>query len=369
MVPGIYMLAKLLFKRTDISAALTLLFTFDFMHFAQTRIATIDSFPVLFILWMFYFMLRYLYMSFYHESLAKTLLQLFLSGVFMGLACASKWIGIYAAFGLAALLFYTLYRRLREYIEAKRLLAAPQGKGDEARRALCAEVTRKFPTYTAVTLACCVVFFIVIPLVIYIGSYYQYMFRPGDPHTLKDVWDAQKYMLTYHVGVKEPHPFESNWYAWPIMIRPIWYFMGEYLPEGMVSTINSFGNPIVWWGGLAAFIWLACRVILGAGSKDKRMLFVLIGLAAQFLPWVMVPRTTFIYHYFASVVFITMAIGFVLEHFSAQGGWKAKLYIPAVAVAIVLFVWFYPVISGHMVSNAWADTTKWLPSWVLFRRG
>lgn len=61
------------------------------MHFTQTRIATIDSFPVLFMMVMFLFMARWMQMSFYHQKLWKTLVPLFFSGVFMGLAIASKW--------------------------------------------------------------------------------------------------------------------------------------------------------------------------------------------------------------------------------------------------------------------------------------
>ena len=39
------------------------------------------------------------------------------------------------------------------------------------------------------------------------------------------------------------------------------------------------------------------------------MILVLIGFASQFLPWVLVPRSTFIYHYFASVPFIILGVG------------------------------------------------------------
>ena len=50
MVPVMYLLVKQLVKRTDLSFIGCFLMTFDCMHFTQTRIATIDSYAVLFIM-------------------------------------------------------------------------------------------------------------------------------------------------------------------------------------------------------------------------------------------------------------------------------------------------------------------------------
>ena len=46
MLPVLYHLLKQLFGRTRLCTAGTLLFAFDFMHFTQTRIATIDTYAV-----------------------------------------------------------------------------------------------------------------------------------------------------------------------------------------------------------------------------------------------------------------------------------------------------------------------------------
>lgn len=99
MIPAIYLLAMQLMKRTRWAALSALLLTADCMHFTQTRIATIDSFPVLFMMVMFLFMARWMQMSFYHQKLWKTLVPLFFSGVFMGagrspasgLAVTARW--------------------------------------------------------------------------------------------------------------------------------------------------------------------------------------------------------------------------------------------------------------------------------------
>ena len=105
MIPAIYLLAMQLMHSTKWAALCALLLASDCMHFTQTRIATIDSFPVLFMMLMFLFMARYMKMSFYHQRLRDTFVPLALSGFFMGLAIASKWIGCYGAVGLAVLFF------------------------------------------------------------------------------------------------------------------------------------------------------------------------------------------------------------------------------------------------------------------------
>ena len=86
MVPIIYLFAKRFFNKEWISIVTTLLFAFDFMHFVQTRIATIDVFVTLFIMLSYYFMYCYLQKSFYDTKLQKTFIPLGLCGVAMGLS-------------------------------------------------------------------------------------------------------------------------------------------------------------------------------------------------------------------------------------------------------------------------------------------
>ena len=60
MLPGMYLLGKQLTKKTSIATFACLFMTFDCMHLTQTQIATIDSFPVLFIIFAYFFLLRFL---------------------------------------------------------------------------------------------------------------------------------------------------------------------------------------------------------------------------------------------------------------------------------------------------------------------
>ena len=86
----------------------------DAMHFTQTRIATIDSYVVLFIMVMYLFMFRYSQMRWRRDGFARSLVPLGLSGLFMGIAWATKWVGIYGSAGLVVIFFWTLWKNVRE---------------------------------------------------------------------------------------------------------------------------------------------------------------------------------------------------------------------------------------------------------------
>ena len=118
MIPILYIFAKRIFRRTDFAFLAAAFFTFDCMHFTQTRIATVDGYAVFFILLMYLFMYDYMCMSFYDEPLKKTFKPLLLSGVFFGLGVAVKWICLFAGIGLAALFFWTLGLRFYERAKA-----------------------------------------------------------------------------------------------------------------------------------------------------------------------------------------------------------------------------------------------------------
>ena len=108
MIPVIYILAKRIFKNTKWALLAGILMTFDSFHFAHTRMATVDSFLVLFIMLSALFMYQYISLD-KDESFKKKLKNLGLSGLFMGCAVATKWTGLYAGLALAITFFVDLF--------------------------------------------------------------------------------------------------------------------------------------------------------------------------------------------------------------------------------------------------------------------
>ena len=87
---------------------------------------------------------------------------------------------------------------------------------------------------------------------------------------------------------------------------------------------------------------------------------VVIGFASQFLPWVIVPRSTFIYHYFASVPFIILASALLLDDIRKKNENAFSIVSGALlAAAAILFGMFYPLESGLPCSREYAKYLRW----------
>lgn len=165
MLPFFYLFARKLFRQTWIAAVTTVLFASDFMHFTQTRIATIDVYVTFFIILMYFFMFWYTRMTFYDTSLKKTFIPLLCCGISMGLGCACKWPGVYAGVGLAVLFFITMLRRYMEYRHATK---DPDGVTNGIEHS---KIISSFGGNLIKTLAFCILAFVVIPVTIYTASY------------------------------------------------------------------------------------------------------------------------------------------------------------------------------------------------------
>ncbi|QUC68008.1 phospholipid carrier-dependent glycosyltransferase [Aristaeella hokkaidonensis] len=362
MLPGMYLLVKQLTKKTGIAALACLLMALDCQHLTQTQIATIDSFPVLFIIFEYFFMLRFIQTDYLTEKKSASIIPLLFSGLFMGLSIASKWIGVYAGAGLAVLFFTHCYRMIR---------SASREDMEQLRSAL---------GKTLVLCLWCILFFILIPVIIYLLCYIPYFaYMSGRITSLtdyvKEVIKAQVGMFNYHSepGLGMDHPFYSPWWEWPIIGKPMYYASQEYIPAGftMRNSIFCFGNPVIWYGGLAALVYCLFRFAqtrryrlegtdylwhIRTGSSDFRFSFILIGFLAQYLPWVLVPRGTYIYHYFASLPFIMTAIAVCFD----QDDPKYKLYFRIfaavyAAAAAVFFLILFPYACGLNVCTEWLD--------------
>jgi len=353
MVPLSYMLSKELLKETKWAFASCFLFTFDFMHLAQTRLATIDSYTAFFVMAMFYFMLRYVKLSFYDTDFKKTLVPLFLCGVCFGLGAAVKWQGIYAGVGLAVMFFGLLIQRYIEFKAAKdgRLVAESE------------KVEKCFYRNTLKTLAFAVAFFVIVPFIIYFLSYLPIIL--SDNADISYFWENQKSMLSYHSNLTETHPFGSPWWSWPLDIRPLYAYNPnwDFVPKEFAQGISSFGNPLVWWCAIPAVIYLIFLAVKKRANTENYT--VLTGFAAMYLPWAIVTRQAFIYHFFPCVIFVAVAITFCIKDILEKYP-KTKNLIKIYFVCVfVFFVAFYPVLTGIKIPYWYAEALSWLPTWVL----
>ncbi len=359
MLPFLYLLGRNITRDRMLGSFIAFIFAFDFMHYTQTRIATIDVFITFFIILMYYFMEQYCSMSFYSTRLTKTFLPLGACGIAFGLGIATKWTGFYAGAGLAILFLLHLFKHFRAYQYA---LKHPLGSTDGINHS---HIITHFWSYTWKTIGFCILFFVVIPATIYLLSYIPFV-DIHNPGLWDRMWANQKLMLNYHSTLDATHPYSSTWYEWPTIVRPILYYsntVGENLRQG----ISAFGNPLVWWAGIPAFLYTAYLAIY---QKKETAQFLAIGYLAQYLPWVLVSRCTFIYHYFPSVPFVALMIGYSflqLKLHLRPKTYQRTIVVYAVAV-FILFLLFYPVLTGTTVNKDYVvDFLRLVDGWVLVR--
>ena len=328
MLPVMYIFVKKMFGSRRCAVCATVVFATDFMHYVQTRIATIDTYAVFFILLMYLFM--YIFIS--EDNRAA----LALSGVFFGLGAASKWTCLYAGAGLAVIwaVYWIVNRK----------------KG--------------FPAFIGNALLC-VVFFVALPCLIYYLSYIPYYRASGvDKLFSREALDIllanQEYMFSYHSKLVAEHPYSSVWYQWVLNIRPILYYL-HYFDDQTRSSFGAFLNPALCWGGLLALFALIFRA---AALREKEALFILAGYFAQLVPWMFVTRLTFEYHYFPSSVFLVLALAYVFRLIENETEHGKAYPVAFAALSGALFVLFYPALSGLRVDSRLASQLlQWLPTW------
>ena len=289
----VYLLATALFKNKTIGILASSVFALDGLPLVMSRIGMNDTYFLFFALFSIYLFLRSHY---------------FLSSIFLGLAGASKWTVMWVApiIFIAILLF---------------------------------KIKPRFKIF----------WFLIIPPLIYLSSYVPF-FTSG--HTVAQFIELQKQMWWYHTGLEASHAFQSSWWSWPLMLRPVWLF--SEAKESLVSNIYAIGNPLVFWIGLMAIVFAFFNGVL---KRQRTLLFVVLAWGLLFLPWALSPRVMFLYHYLPALPFLSLALAWFL---SKQ---NKNVIIFFYTLFTISYLLFYPHWTGIFVPE-WLDNFYyWLPSW------
>ena len=336
MVPLMYLFAWKLSHRSDIALTGGVLIATEFMHFTLSRIATIDIIVAQFIVMMFFFMFCFVQEMQNGGKLSKQALWLLFSGISAGLAIATKWTGLYAAAGLAVIFFTFLI---------KHCLAGGKKLNESS----------KYLTKLCIV---CVISFIIIPLTFYCLSYIEFVQSYPDKGLIQHAIDNAKSMYSYHSEVTSSHPYESPWYSW-IANRKSLLDAITSLDDNKISSISTFGNPLVVLGGFAAFVY---NIYLWRVKKNAPAQFLSIAYLSMLMPWLFIHRTVFIYQYFGCILIMIMLICNALMQIKHKAKNKEAVIIIA---SLLLFVMFFPEISGIAVSRKYTQQMlEWLPTWI-----
>jgi dolichyl-phosphate-mannose-protein mannosyltransferase len=333
MIPLIYVVGKELFGSWIGAFASAFLLTFDFMNFTMGRMATSDVYVAFFSLASQLFFLIYI-KKVLKNGWKTSIFPLFLAVLFFAFGFSTKWIALFGFTGQIAIL---LALRLRDVINLKDGLSA------------------KIKLFSARPFFI-LVYFLGLSMCIYFITYIPSILAG---RSFIDVIDLQWSMFSYHSTLVSTHPFASKWWTWPLILRPLWLALSR-LPNDVVSTIVAMGNPAVWWTG---FIF----VILNVGYAIRRRIFSSIFLTIlfffQWLPYALISRTTYLYHFYSCVPLLCLTTAYFLNKYW-ESKWGKVSVLAYFAVVVALFGLFYPAISGMPVSTSWIENLKWFESWL-----
>lgn len=195
------------------------------------------------------------------------------------------------------------------------------------------------------------------------------------PLPLQSLWHYHSEALKFHEGLQGDHPYISPAYEWPFMLRPT-AFAYDYYSQGQagcganecVVAINSISNPLMYWLGTVAVLFLLLYLFV---RPNWRYVLILVGVAAGYLPWLLTGRTS-IYHFYviAWLPFMYLAVPVALQTLAGSPTDRRRGRTIAVncvlaflIAAVVLSIWFMPIWTGAMIPKWYWYTTMWLPGW------
>ncbi|OLP19075.1 hypothetical protein BST81_07640 [Leptolyngbya sp. 'hensonii'] len=181
------------------------------------------------------------------------------------------------------------------------------------------------------------------------------------PQFWKTLVNAQIHMIWWHnstevipkAGAEPVHPYCSAVLSWPVLARGITYYF--QLQGEQYQVINALGNPILWWLSTLA---IGALSIAGLRQIQPATAFVLIGYAANYLPWLIVKRCLFLYHYMSAAVFSFIALALVSDWLLRYPRWR-YLALTGIGAIGLCYLYFLPIWLGLPISSAQFYQRMW----------
>ena len=314
----IYLIAQRLFNSIFLSSTAALLMALDGLALVMSRVALLDIFLMFFILLCCYFILTN---------------NLWLSGVAIGLAGASKWSGFFLIPFIIALTIN--WKNLQLSSLLRRLVQ-----------------------------------FIFIPIGVYFITWIGWILnsngwgRQSGGNLFTSLWKYHIEILNFHRELSEKHAYNANPWSWLVLGRPTSFYYESPSDCGAASCaqeILAIGTPVLWWAGVFAIAVTAGLFIV---SKDRIAAFILAGIAGTYLPWFLIQGRTMFYFYATSILpFLILALIYTFNWALKYKDYRKYIGVFIIVVAIN-FIYFLPIFLGiQMPYSDWLDR-MWLPSWI-----
>lgn len=184
-----------------------------------------------------------------------------------------------------------------------------------------------------------------------------------------------KYMFTANAGITTRHHWESYWYQWIVNWRGLLYYNKEI--DGKWASVYLLCNPIVCWTcaffvGLfvAGFLvsvryretkWLKSSTRESLRYALRTCIFLFWGWLINLLPYILVDRSAFVYHYLPGLIYAQLLSGVLLDQLPFRI--RMCVMVGVLAATIAAFIYFAPWVYCFPLSSAEHAERRWLKKW------
>ena len=187
---------------------------------------------------------------------------------------------------------------------------------------------------------------LVLPVALYVVSYIPWamienhqLFDGWPPgHTGQTLVALTQPMYDYHNNLTAGHAASSPWWAWPLDLKPVWFYQ-EGLAGGTTAAIYDAGNLVIWWLGIPAMAFVAWQAY---ARRSLALALIVIAFACQWVAWARIDRAAFQYHYYTSVPFVILALAYFaaeLWHGASRRTWLFAKVAAGVAIMGPAILW------------------------------
>lgn len=329
-IGSVYGLARSLKLSQKTSLLAMLLLSLDGLSLALSRITMNDSHVTFFIVIAVWLYVRWKD----HPSLQRA----FFAAMAAGLACASKWSGVFVV-------GFFIVDLIRERIVLRKPLVT-------------VEQSVQLLLFT----------FFLVPI-IYFASYGQ-MFLQGKGW--KHFKELHQQILWYQTNLRATHPYQSTPLQWITALRPL-YAYTESSETGKMANIYFEANPILFWTGALTILMFTINGVAQAIQKfgvlrktftissekagsylhrhwkeaessypvTEATIICLLAYLSTWILWIHSPRIMFFYHYTPAVPFLCILTSYGLMGLWDRGGiWKYLVGGIVGAIALTFIVFF-----------------------------
>jgi dolichyl-phosphate-mannose-protein mannosyltransferase len=175
---------------------------------------------------------------------------------------------------------------------------------------------------------------------------------------IEKIIDSNKEMYIANAYDMPQHQYQSSWWSWPIMLRPIFYW------QGVNEYIYLLGNPFIYLFGTLSIILIFGGILFRKISKERNLAvhIISIGFIVNFVPFVFITRPMFLYHYEAALIISVMALALIIDFIKSKK-WKWGIALIILAVCLAGFVYWSPLTYGLPLSQHQLEQRMWLSSW------